>query len=270
MSLNCALLNGWCNKLYAIDILKPLASSPQHGHERRARELAACTGELKSAAKDQGGQDSSLPKHAWLSWFLFVKCEFPEGAELWWLLPPLGEHAHTVQMISYFSWPELWFLSISVDVRVAGTKRAAFKQQTEPISRRFLPIPSKDKAYELVGGLISFHLHGQATPFACISSYLDSWPPYRGSQGAYFFSPHPVWSLQKVQHNLIINCTRLQLALLAAEPMPWGCTVLSTVSLKASKPQKTEVVLAPYCWAQPQANSWGSQVNGTFHDLTTK
>lgn len=169
-------------------------------------------------------------------------------------------------MISYFSWPELWFLSISVDVRFAGTKRVAFKQQTEPISRRFLPIPSKDKAYELVGGLISFHLHGQATPFACISSYLDTWPPYRGSQGAYFFSPHPVRSLQKVQHDLIINCTRLQLALPCSWAYALGLQCALHCQPKDIKPQKAEVVAG----AQPQAKPWGSQVNGTFRDLTTK
>lgn len=91
LSLNCALLNGWSNRLYAAGFSKPLASSPQHGHEGRACELAACTGEPESAAEDQGGQGRStsqtkthpFPNMPDFYGFLFVKCEFQECAELW-------------------------------------------------------------------------------------------------------------------------------------------------------------------------------------------
>jgi len=57
-------------------------------------------------------------------------------------------------------------------MRVDSTEKMAFKQQTEPIKRKFLPVTYNYRAYELVGDLSDFIC--MAKPYHLPSSYLGN------------------------------------------------------------------------------------------------
>lgn len=57
-------------------------------------------------------------------------------------------------------------------MRVDSTEKMAFKQQTEPIKRKFLPVTYNYRAYELVGDLSDFIC--MAKPYHQPSSYLGN------------------------------------------------------------------------------------------------
>lgn len=105
------------------------------------------------------------------------------------------------KMISYFRWPKLWFLFISVDIRVDSTEKMAFEQQTEPIKRKSLPITYKDKAYEFVGVLVWFHLHGRTVPSGFpVIWIIDCCSEEVRVDTSCPFSPWSALSCQVVQH----------------------------------------------------------------------